>query len=379
MDYNFKRKSRNSAGVTLVEIVLAIAVLGIVMASAVRIFGISLDLKEAGERQGESIQTVRVLANRISSELRRATAIHHTGTGKLKFGMLSDQGQTSKVTYTLSDGVLLRTAAGNVTSVMARNITEFNTGGIKLWSRLGSEYEITNPEIGPGGMILKTPAFNSVMFGDGITVRVPDDIQVMFPADQILSHRKGTIEFWAKIEYSAIDISNLAAQTYMIDSAVGPSGEQIELFFQRNIRKLVFRINGSSLTNLEVTPTWDKGKVTHIAVVWDSTGRDIGQGQTMAVYINGDKASSTTAETTTWEPGRFSGYFSFGSYAGAPAKAYFDNVKVYDYCKTNFNDRFQEEGEGLVWFTISCSQVSADPGVVSNSSAVSITNSVRIF
>ena len=84
MDHNLKRNIRNTTGVTLVEIVLAIAVLGIVMASAVKIFGISLDLKEAGEKQGESIQTVRVLGNRISSELRRASAIHNNGTGSKK-------------------------------------------------------------------------------------------------------------------------------------------------------------------------------------------------------------------------------------------------------------------------------------------------------
>jgi type II secretory pathway pseudopilin PulG len=379
VDHNFKINSRNSAGVTLVEIVLAITVLGIVMASAVKIFGISLDLKEAGERQGESIQTVRVLANRISSELKRATAIGHTAPGYLKFDMLDDQGQINSITYTLSDGIFQRMDSNSVSSVMADNITQFTAGGVKLWSRLGSEYEITNPEIGPGGMIMKTPRFNTVMFDNGIEVRNADDIQVMFPAIQVLNHQKGTIEFWARMEYSSMDSGGFASQKYMIDSAVGPSGEQIELFFSRETRRLVFRMNGSSMTVLEVTPSWDKGGLTHIAVVWDSMGKEIGQSQTMAVYINGVKAGSMMPETTTWEPGRFGGYFCFGSYEGAPAEAYFDNIKIYDYCKTNFNDRFQEEGEGLVWFTISCSQGSNDPGVDSNSQAVSITNSVRIF
>jgi len=364
-----KKGFKSTAGVTLIEIVLAIGVLGIVMASAVRIFGISLDLKEAGEIENEAIQTVRVLSNRISAELKRATAIKAAGQGLLKFDMLADDGRTQNIIYTLTDNVLRRQEAGVSDIEIAANITEFNTGGIKLWSKLGSEYEISNPEIGPGGMILETPAFNTMVFDKGIEVIGNKSMQVMFPAASLLNHQQGTIEFWARPEYSVTDIGKVT-EKHMIDSAVGTSGERIELFFHKNLARLVFRMNGSDLTRLEIIPGWQKSDLVHIAAVWDSGAKFLGQGRTMVLYVDGLRAAEVSPETTTWTPGRFSGYFCFGSYAGNEAEASFDNIKVYDYCKTNFNDRLQEEGEGLAWFTLTCS---------GGDSKYSITNSVRVF
>ena len=349
---------RHVSGVSLIEIVLAIAVLGIVMTSVVRIFGISMDLVDQGEKNHDLIQTTRIISNRICTELERATVIRMAKSGKLSFEMLTDQGVIQTIEYGLSPiGNLERTVDGGLEVIMAENVTEFNCGGIKLWSKLGSDGDVYNPETGSGATyIFGNAGYMPNKFGDGICCYGSQAMQPMFPSKYILNHSKGTIEFWSIPEYSATDTGKAQKEKYMIDSTGSWWGERIELFFDKPSTMMVFRINGSDFTRLDVATPWQKGDLVHIAIVWDSVGKELPGGRTMAMYINGTMASEAIPETTTWTPGKFdAGYFCFGSWAGKEAEACFDNIKVYDYCKTNFNDRNQEVADGLVTFELTVS------------------------
>jgi hypothetical protein len=67
----------------------------------------------------------------------------------------------------------------------------------------------------------------------------------------------------------------------------------------------------------------------------------------MALYVNGVLCEAS-AQTGTWSPDPFGAYFCLGQAHGAEAEAAFDNLRVYDYCKTDFRDRYKEDALGLM-------------------------------
>ena len=81
----------------------------------------------------------------------------------------------------------------------------------------------------------------------------------------------------------------------------------------------------------------------------------------MALYLNG-LLCEEQAQTGTWSPQEFGSHLTLGQSGGGDAEAAFDNLRIYDYCKTNFQDRNREKALGLmrVWLVLSLTQDETD-------------------
>ncbi len=345
----FKRRRRQD-GMTIPEVVLAAALIGIIVGAVATIFDTSLDLIESESQDKELIQTARIAINRMSAELRYTDRVLQRLPGGIRFYKVYYDGKTTvkeTVTYFLWTGNLYRIGSDGIPEVLAYDVDGFEVGGITLWSKLGQDSEVLFPEIGSGGSFMGIPVYTGMKFDKGFYSDFKSDLRIYFPTSGQLSHRKGTIEFWLRPDYSR---SNDAGETkkYLIDTQPGPSAEKIELFYDKGPHELKFKINNSGSLEIKWTPNWMVGELVHIGIVWDSQGEDIGNGETMAVYVNGIKRNDGSPVTAGWTAGSFGTYFSLGKIKDKAAEAAIDNLKVYDCCKTNFNDRDNEDAQGLV-------------------------------
>ena len=331
-------------GLTLVEMCLALAVLGMVAASIVAIFGAASDLVEKGRSKTELVQAGRAAMNRLLAELRTAVTIEERSEDYLRVycSGTTDAGSFSRrVEFWVDEGTLWRRVEGEGAQVLAENVVGFETGGITLWSKLDDWSDVLFPQFGPAGSFEYLPDWRSVKFDDGFWSAGGTGARVIFPTDGVLDNARGTIEFWVRPAFSA-EWRGLDQDKYLIDTE--GSGAEIEFFFDHSAKKFKLRVSGKEVT---WQPTWAPDEIVHVAVVWDCTGREIGGGRTVALYVDGQLCEESP-RTSTWTPQPFGSHFCFGEAYGGEAEAAFDNLRVYDYCKTDFRDRYREQALGLM-------------------------------
>jgi hypothetical protein len=90
------------------------------------------------------------------------------------------------------------------------------------------------------------------------------------------------------------------------------------------------------------TITWgasQKNTWMHVAVVIDYNGST-----TSTVYVYFNNVLQNNGGTTVSGTFAFSNEINFGNYYGGYLSGALDNVKIYDYPKRDFSDRFQERG-----------------------------------
>ena len=79
----------------------------------------------------------------------------------------------------------------------------------------------------------------------------------------------------------------------------------------------------------------------HVAVVWDIDGID-GSSDKVRMYRNGSVVGSTSASWNTVGPVQDDIILGYGPDGGGYDKFISDNLKIWDYAKTDFSDRFEE-------------------------------------
>ncbi len=338
------RVRARSRGLTLVEMSLAIMVLGLVAVSVVTIFGAASDLVEEGRGRAELTQAGRAAMNRLLAELRMTVGIEGRSDDYLRVfceGTTSMATISRRVTFWVEDGTLWRRVEGEEAQALAEDVTGLRTGGLTLWSTLDGVTSVTSPEVGPAGYFANFSAWRMVYFATGFWSDAGSGRRAVFPTEGVLDNACGTMEFWLKPDFSA-QWRGADQDKYLIDTEDG--GEKIVLFFDHSARELKFRVSGKEV---KWEPTWAPGAVVHVALVWDCTGRAIGGGRTVALYVNG-MLCEASAQTGTWSAQPFGAYFCLSQTYGAEAEAAFDNLRVYDYCKTDFRDRYKEDALGLM-------------------------------
>ena len=360
------------SGTTLLELLVVMGVVGFMAIAAARIFIVSIDINDSERSEAKLIRRGRLIMNRLNAELRTAVVVIQADAGYLRFVTL---GKTTPaipdvVTYQLQADTMLWWVNAAEPQTIAEDVTAFVPGGVRFWSQLGSSTDILNPVLGAAGTFGTPPNFEGVKFGNGLNCSEASYVQVTFPTLNCLSHSEGTVEFWMKPNFSATATSGMAVQTHLFDSNSGVSGERLELFFDKDLELLIFRMNGSSGTEISSRPSWSSGDIVHVAIVWDSMGRHIGNGETMALYINGTKQIDSGAVTTTWQAGAFGSFFCFGGAAVSEARASFDNLKIYDYARTDFDSRYEEADMGIVTVYLNI-----DDG----DKSIDVTGAVRMF
>jgi hypothetical protein len=338
------RRRLGGVGLTLVEMCLALVVLGMVVAAIAGTFGAAFDLVEKGRTRTELVQAGRAAMNRLLAELRSATAIEARSDDYLRVycSGITDAGSFARrVEFWVDGGTLWRRVEGETAQALAENVVGLDTGGLRLWSKLDGTTDVLFPQVGPAGSFQNVPAWTSVKYSTGFWSTASSGSRVIFATAGVLEGECGTIEFWMRPAFSAV-WPGLAQDKYLVDTESG--GSTIQFVFDYSARTLKLSVSGKQV---EWAPTWAPDEIVHVALVWDCTGKRIGGGRTVALYVDG-KLRESAACTSTWTPSPFGSTFCFGKATGGEAEAAFDNLRVYDYCRTDLRDRYREQALGLV-------------------------------
>jgi hypothetical protein len=264
-----------------------------------------------------------------------------------------------RVTGTLDLPVLeLATVFGKVT-VPVGHIREFRVAtmrggpaprGLTLWNTLDSQAEIETSRFGPGGTF-KGGEFGEGKHGRAFVVRHDQPLQVTFPIE-VVKATTGCIEFWAKLTGFPEQLAWGQNPTLI---RAGSATHHYLLHFNGNDGAsrggLCANAVGGAGTGQFGTWTYTQvlgaGTVAdwhHYALVWDKDGIAGLDGRpTVAVFLDGRLHCSGTvpadAEVTPFQDGELGLLYNQHLRQG---KIAFDNLKVWDYAKTEFNDRNEE-------------------------------------
>lgn len=164
--------------------------------------------------------------------------------------------------------------------------------------------------------------------------------------DVISNNEAGTIEFWWYKPGTVAGYMCCLGDT-------GVSGE-FEILMREsggNVHFFIFKRGGSpsqKYIDYNKAPADIDNGWNHVAFVWDRSGIS-GGSNTCRIYLNGSQETSSNAVIEAYNfpyPYPFTiGNAYNGGIATVPAvNSYFCNLKIYDYAKTDFNDRFDERG-----------------------------------
>lgn len=221
-----------------------------------------------------------------------------------------------------------------------------------LWNKLEEPVDgVVESEIGPNGTIVGAPEFQNAKFNKGVISPTADGNGVLF--DNVTGFRlaKTTIEFWFKTPW---DVTNGRAADDSYNFSIGFWDDTTTAWGGITI---VYTYGGQYAPAFWDTAgnwypfnagSWLANTDHHAAFVFDKDGID-GSLNTFRYYLDGVlTAYSNTAYVTTGITdnvkisvcGFIIGALQFGEHANL----IHDNLKVYDYAKVDFSDRFWESG-----------------------------------
>ena len=237
-----------------------------------------------------------------------------------------------------------------------------------LWNKLGSDYEVTHSEVGPGlgfeGDVWDKIVFEECKFDNG--VRTENRYQGVTIPSSVLDPNKGCYEMWFKSQ-----VTRPVAYQYGIlqwlDQILDAAGSCISMVwrdlsnygYQNNL--ILVHIGDSSIFDQDESVPFNAeiGRLYHIALVWDVNGIDgTSDSDTVRIYIDGELYA---ASTKSYNPIQGINYAYIGriqnqtpGWVDCYGKLTCDNVKIWNYAKTDFSDRFiegggEEEGIQLVF------------------------------
>jgi hypothetical protein len=276
--------------------------------------------------------------------------------------------------------------------------------GLLLWNKLGSDDEVAHSEYGPnlamydcsyypcGLDVIGTLGHPAGVFGGAASITGGP----YFPAarvhtallrEAIMNPEHGAVEAWYRQEsnptpyshnphrifggpYSLVGIDEV--NLYSMDAVdSGDPRLHFALFFNVEpppytpphlvaARSLVDGGDGVPISQYN-------GQWIHVAGVWDRNGI-AGSGDTIRLYVDGEVVAASQENdwgTTTCAdrlPGVDRCFLDIAGCNDTCADTFsVDNLKVWDYAKTDFDDRFQE---GFGNQAPDCSNVAATPGTV---------------
>ena len=192
-----------------------------------------------------------------------------------------------------------------------------------------------------------------VKFGNGLFLTGFDYAEIPLSS---VSMERGAIEFWMKsfYSYNGADIFDRISSRVMftmvnnnnniLSLGIKSTGWFVPLIGHLKTNLIAFDLGGITLIN---QLRFAVGDVMHIGFVWNNDGKFLDNGDTFRFYINGVQYVSSK---TTWDMGdtktsliKFGGPHTQIAYnQDIWGGGIFENIKIYNYCKTDFN--FGEEG-----------------------------------
>jgi hypothetical protein len=262
-------------------------------------------------------------------------------------------------------------------SVMADLKASPTPYGLALWNKLGSQYEVEDSVVGPNGFFDNVEGqltFTPGIFDNG--VNYPFYVyhgssmnKVAFDLSPTgLTTEKGTIEFWWIAGFTDNTLfGNNGFRVFLMtaDTVIHPpdpphSPGTGQVFFvndnylpsRPNLRVMIGQYgvpDGGWAATDPSSHDFDEGDQIHWAIAYDANG--IGTtGKTLILYKNGVEIAS---DNETWDPAPIKtlwvGVLSSTWYGGNTRKlgynsaaGVYDNLRIWNYAKTNFDDRFYE-------------------------------------
>ena len=234
--------------------------------------------------------------------------------------------------------------------------------GLLLWNRLDAESDVVNSRVGPGGK-LAGGRFVQGRFGKGIELNMAEQFGLTFPVD-IMPTSAGCIEFWAKlVDFpEALPWGQRPCMLTILDEQNNPIPL---LHFNGNDGVaggtanggLCAMLNGIGCAGTSQHGTWTYARALaggdvnawhHYALVWSTNALpkvDDGT-RRMAVFVDGLLNSGSwrgtvpvTSPLILPTSGRIGLLFHQGMASGS---VIFDNLKIWNYAKTDFGDRDSE-------------------------------------
>lgn len=228
-----------------------------------------------------------------------------------------------------------------------------------LWNQLGSRREVTHSPVGPSGQV-HAGRFVEGRFGRGVELNMQESFGVTFPLD-VVPVSAGCIEFWAKL----VDFPK-SLPWFMDPGLIGAGDKNTDPLLRFNLNDgisdggLCARLPGIGSAGTGLFGSWtyaralgteaeNVGAWHHYALVWNPAGIPGVSGGTarMAVYVDGQLNTGLWNGTINppgslvlptqgrlgllWKPRDM-----------PSGSIVFDNLRIWNYAKTNFDDRFDE-------------------------------------
>jgi hypothetical protein len=198
------------------------------------------------------------------------------------------------------------------------------------YNRAGSDGDWAIPVIGLASTKSGTPTYEAVKFGNGTRIGSADYHTV---SDIAIGSTAYTLEFWTK------PVADQATNSYIFHWVTGAGKISYETQqYSGQLRIGQVDSGGGYDVLYYFTPTWTAGEVWHCAMVFNSGA---GAGNRCKLYKNGVEISAdSTPQDNTWSDSNLT-LLPKDNYSGGNTWA-IDNIKIYDYAKTDFSDRFNE-------------------------------------
>ena len=249
-------------------------------------------------------------------------------------------------------------ASDEVKGLYEATLPQNDAGKLVFWNRLGSETEVQNSVVGASALAF-AGSFVPGPFGNGLELNVLNQPGLTFPAE-ILPRSAGCVEFWARV--SEVPSVIPAGERVILLGVPGAQGGINPLMhFNGNDGSanggLCARLSGIGSAGTGTYGYWTYASVLkgasaadwhHYALVWsvDKIGSLTNPVRRVAMYIDG------ALNTGSWvgavlppqplilpEDKPLAFLYMQGLTSGRVAM---DNLKVWDFAKTDFNDRFDE-------------------------------------
>ena len=225
---------------------------------------------------------------------------------------------------------------------------------VVLWNRLGDNKQATNSEVGPPLVQTGDVNYESGRFGNG--VRMDSSFPGYFLLDEslinsLILNSRGTIALWVKTSWPSSGVGT----HILFDTSLGLSSQRLVLGYWGDGAGTIVAgffpiescIDGWQI-NLTGTYSshgihFETGQWHHWAMVWDNNG--IGNTTDLfRLYFDGSLAlvgNPNCPVRNDLPPSRLN-YLGRHNWDGIHADAILDNIVFYDFAKTDFSDRFNE-------------------------------------
>jgi hypothetical protein len=228
---------------------------------------------------------------------------------------------------------------------------------VVLWNKLGSDAEVTHSEVGlPGSFVGSSYAFELGKFGNGY-VRKAKWNWLEFPGSILFNlAQRGTVAMWIVPKVSQPQPYNYGVFGLLGHPYSGQPQSMVIYWGDGVTGQGTF---GGIITSVDLYTSIESqqfiaqiGVPFHVALAWDINGID-GSIDTIRVYRDGGLIGTTSGH---WDTAKVpAAGFILGTGAESDENSYdkfvTDNLVVYDYAKTDFSDRFNENPVGHVFST----------------------------